>query len=87
MPLIKINGVSYEFDQLGDEVKGQLKYMAFIDAELEQLAMRQNLLHMSRDQVGQRLDRALLRETLNQSPVDLTQQPQLDAQTLQKSKA
>ena len=70
MPLVKINGLTYEFNDLSDEVKGHLKYMAFIDAELEQLAMRQNLLHIAREQIGQRMDRALLRDSINQSPTD-----------------
>lgn len=75
MPLVKINGITHEFDNLGDEVKGHLKYLAFIDAELEQLSMRQNLLHMARNQVGQQMDRALLRDSVNQSPVDQAQPP------------
>ncbi len=73
MPLVKINGITYEFDSLADEIKGHLKYMAFIDSELEQLALRQNLLHIARDQIGQRMDRALVRENVNQSPTDQTQ--------------
>lgn len=75
MPLVKINGITYEFDNLAEEVKGHLKYMAFVDAELEQLAMRQNLLHIARDQIGQRMDRALLRDSVNQSPTDQAQPP------------
>ncbi|WP_310566403.1 hypothetical protein [Hydrogenophaga sp.] len=75
MPMVKINGLTYEFNDLPDEVKGHLKYMAFIDAELEQLGMRQNLLHIARDQIGQRMDRALLREAINQSPTDQAQPP------------
>lgn len=73
MPLVKINGITHDFDQLGDEVKSYLKYLAFIDAELEQLGMRQNLLHMARDQVGQRMDRALMRDSINQSPAEALQ--------------
>lgn len=75
MPLVKINGLTYEFDTLADEVKGHLRYTAFIDAELEQLAMRQNLLLIAREQLGQRMDRALLHETVNQSPSELAQNP------------
>jgi hypothetical protein len=70
MPMVKINGIAYEFDHLSDEVKGQLSYLSFIDAELEQLGMRQNVLRIARDQVGQRLDAALLRDSVNQSPTD-----------------
>ena len=73
MPLVKINGITHDFDQLGDEVKSHLKYLAFIDAELEQLGMRQNLLHMARDQVGQRMDRALMRDSINQLPAEALQ--------------
>ena len=75
MPLVKINGLTYEFNDLADEVKGYLKYMAFIDAELEQLAMRQNLLHIARDQIGQRMDRALLRESAQPATADPAQPP------------
>ena len=60
MPLIKINGLAYEFDTLDEEAKGHLRYLAFIDAELEQMAMRMNLLKISRDQIGQRLDAAFV---------------------------
>jgi hypothetical protein len=73
MPLVKINGIAYEFENLSDEIKGHLKYMAFADAELEQLSMRQNLLFIARDQIGQRMDRALLRDSVNQSPTDQAQ--------------
>lgn len=75
MPLVKINGITYEFDHLGDEVKGHLSYLAFIDAELEQLGMRQSVLRIARDQVGLRLDAALVRESVNQSPTDEAQAP------------
>ncbi len=75
MPLIKINGLAYEFDTLSDEAKGHLRYLAFIDAELEQLAMRINLLKISRDQIGQRLDEALLRQSVAQSPPEAAQKP------------
>ena len=75
MPLIKINGLAYEFDNLNDEAKGHLRYLAFIDAELEQLSMRINLLKISRDQIGQQLDAALLRQSITQSPPELASQP------------
>jgi hypothetical protein len=76
MPLIKINGLAYEFDTLDDETKGHLRYLAFIDAELEQLALRMNVMKISRDQIGQRLDSALLRQSVSQSPPELAQKPQ-----------
>lgn len=76
MPLIKINGLAYEFDSLSDEAKGHLRYLAFIDAEMEQLSMRINLLKISRDQIGQRLDEALLRQSVAQSPTEAAQKPQ-----------
>jgi len=76
MPLIKINGLTYEFDQLSDEAKGHLRYLGFIDSELEQLSMRINLLKISRDEIGQRLDAALLRQSVNASPPELAQKPQ-----------
>jgi hypothetical protein len=76
MPLIKINGLAYEFDTLNEEAKGHLRYLAFIDAELEQMAMRMNVLKISRDQVGQRLDAALLRQSVAESPPELAQKPQ-----------
>lgn len=76
MPLIKINGLAYEFDTLDEEAKGHLRYLAFIDAELEQLAMRMNVMKISRDQIGQRLDAALLRQSVAASPPELAQKPQ-----------
>jgi hypothetical protein len=76
MPLIKINGLAYEFDKLDDEAKSHLRYLAFIDAELEQLSMRMNVLKISRDQIGQRLDAALLRQSVAESPPELAQKPQ-----------
>jgi hypothetical protein len=76
MPLIKINGLAYEFDKLDDEAKGHLRYLAFIDAEIEQMAMRMNVLKISRDQIGQRLDAALLRQSVAESPPELAQKPQ-----------
>ena len=76
MPLIKINGLAYEFDNLDEEAKGHLRYLAFIDAELEQMAMRMNVLKISRDQIGQRLDAALLRQSVAASPPELAQKPQ-----------
>ena len=76
MPLIKINGLAYEFDTLDEEAKGHLRYLAYIDSELEQLAMRMTVMKISRDQIGQRLDAALLRQSIAQSPPELAQRPQ-----------
>ena len=76
MPIIRINGLAYEFDKLDEEAKGHLRYLAFIDAELEQIAMRMNVLKISRDQIGQRLDAALLRQSVAESPPELAQKPQ-----------
>ena len=76
MPLIKINGLAYEFDTLDEEAKGHLRYLAFIDAELEQLVLRMNVMKISRDQIGQRLDSALLRQSVAASPPELAQKPQ-----------
>jgi hypothetical protein len=81
MPLVKINGLTYEFDNLNEEAKGHLRYLAFIDAELEQLSMRINLLKISRDQIGQRLDSAILRQSVVQSPTELAAQTVQKAQT------
>jgi hypothetical protein len=76
MPLIKINGQAVEFDSLSEEAKGHLRYLAFIDADLEQLSMRINLLKLARDQIGQQLDSALLRQSINESPTEFAQCPQ-----------
>lgn len=77
MPLIKINGLAYEFDKLDEEAKGHLRYLSFIDAELEQMALRMNVMKISRDQIGQRLDAALLRQSVTESPPELAQKPQV----------
>ncbi len=65
MPTIKINGLAYDFDALSDESKGHLRYLAFIDSELERLTMRADMLKLARDEVGRQLDRTLLRETVS----------------------
>ena len=44
MPIIKINGLAYELDTLGEESKGHLRYLAFVDSELERLMMRADML-------------------------------------------
>ena len=75
MPLIKINGLAYEFDSLDEEAKGHLRYLSFIDAELEQMTMRMNVMKISRDHIGQRLDMALLRQSVADSPVEFAQAP------------
>lgn len=75
MALVKINGLAYEFDALSDEAKSHLRYLAFIDAELEQLSMRINLMRISRDEVGRRLDQALMHQSIREAPVELAQPP------------
>jgi hypothetical protein len=40
------------------------------------MAMRMNVLKISRDQIGQRLDAALLRQSVAESPPELAQKPQ-----------
>lgn len=75
MPIIKINGLAYELDTLGDEAKGHLRYLAFVDSELERLMMRADMLKLARDEVGRRLDRALLRETVAGLSPDTAQKP------------
>lgn len=67
MTMVKINGVTYEFEQLSEEVKNHLKFLAFIDAELEQLAMRRSVLLISREQIGHRLDKAMVHQSIEQS--------------------
>jgi len=76
MPIIKINGVAYELDTLGDEAKAHLRYMAFIDSEMERLSMRADMLRLARDEVGRRLDRALLRETISGLSPDTALKPE-----------
>jgi hypothetical protein len=68
MALIKINGVAYELDALSDEVRTHLKYLSFIDAEIERLKMQLGAFHLSREQVGRMLDSAMALHNLNQTP-------------------
>ena len=75
MPTIKINGLSYELDALSDECKAHLRYLAFVDSELERLSMRADMLRLARDEVGRRLDRALLRETVSGLSPETAQKP------------
>jgi hypothetical protein len=67
MTMVKINGVTYEFEELSEEVKNHLKFLAFIDAELEQLAMRRSVLLISREQIGHRLDKTMVHQSIQQS--------------------
>jgi hypothetical protein len=62
---VKINGVTYELDELSDEVKTHLKYLSFIDSEAERLTMQLNTLKLARDGVGKMLDIAMARHTLD----------------------
>ena len=67
MPSVKINGITYDFETLSDELKNHLKYLAFIDSEVERLSLHLNVLKISREEIGRQLDSALLRQELNQS--------------------
>jgi len=71
MPLIKINGITYEFDKLTEEVKGHLRYLSFLDAELEQSHMRLASMRIAREEVGRRLDQALVHQSIIQSTLDV----------------
>jgi|GEM_PF-1566131 len=86
MPLIKINGITYEFEQLTEEVKGHLRYLSFIDAELEQNQMRIASMRIARDEVGRRLDQALVEQSLIQS-AEGTNNPQSISQANQPHSA
>lgn len=70
MPLVKINGVTYEFDELSEDVKTHLKYLSYIDSEIERMKMQLSTFHMSRDHVGRLLDSAMANHALNQSPFE-----------------
>ena len=67
MPSVKINGITYDFETLSDELKNHLKYLAFIDSEVERLNLQLNVLRISREEIGRQLDSALLSQELNQS--------------------
>ena len=67
MPSVKINGITYDFDALSEELKNHLKHLAFIDSEIERLALQMNVLRISREAIGQQLDSAVLRHELNQA--------------------
>lgn len=85
MTMVKINGVTYEFEALSEEVKNHLKFLAFIDAELEQLAMRRSVLLISREQIGHRLDKAMVHQSIVQSvqeSAQTTDKPSDGAQAL-----
>lgn len=65
MAQVKINGVPYDTDLLSDEVKDHLRHMAHIDEEFARLNMQLDVLRIARVEIGNRLDRALLREQIN----------------------
>ncbi|MFM1855845.1 MAG: hypothetical protein RLZ83_1154 [Pseudomonadota bacterium] len=65
MPFVKINGVTYDVDAISDEVKGHLRALSFIDAELDRIGMQLSVLRISREEIGRRLDLALTRQELN----------------------
>ena len=76
MPFVKINGLTYDFETLSDELKNHLKHLAFIDSEMERLSLQMNVLRISRDEIGRQLDSALLRQELNQAtPAGESPQP------------
>jgi len=66
MPFVKINGITYDFETLSEELKNHLKHLAFIDAEIERLGLQMNVLRISREAIGRELDSAVLRQELNQ---------------------
>jgi hypothetical protein len=65
MPFVKINGITYDFDTLSDDIKNHLKHLAYIDGELERMSMQANVLRISREEIGRRVDADLLRMELN----------------------
>ena len=65
MPIITINGVSYEADSLSEDIKGHLHHLAHIDHEFERLTMQMDVLRIARAEIGARLDRELLRAQMN----------------------
>jgi hypothetical protein len=65
MPFVKINGVTYDVDAISEEVKGYLRALSFIDAELDRIGMQLSVLRISREEIGRRLDLALTRQELN----------------------
>jgi hypothetical protein len=85
MALVKINGVTYELDALSDEVKTHLKYLSYIDSEIERLKMQLGTFHLSRDHVGRLLDMAMTHQVLNETPFErsesLPPNPSADAPT------
>lgn len=65
MAVIKINGVSYDAQALSSEVKAHLQRLAFVDSQLEHMHLQIDVLRVARDEIGARLDRALVRMELN----------------------
>lgn len=72
MPLVKINGVTYEFETLTEEVQTHLKYLSYIDSEIDRLKMQLGTFHLSREHVGRLLDTAMANLALNQAPFEST---------------
>ena len=66
MPLIKINGINYDAEALSPEVKAHLQRLAFIEAEVERVRLQMDVLFVAREEIGVRLDRALVSMELNQ---------------------
>ena len=70
MALVKINGVTYELDTLSDEVKTHLKYLSYIDSEIERLKMQLGTFHLSRDHVGRLLDISIANHAMQHTPFE-----------------
>lgn len=67
MAQVRINGIAYETEELSDEIKDHLRYMAHIDADMERLTMQMDVLRIARAEIGGRLDKALLQDQINQA--------------------
>ena len=65
MPIIKINGVSYDAESLTDEIRSHLQRLAFIDAEVDKIRLQMDILRVARDEIGSRLDKAIVAMDLN----------------------
>ncbi len=59
MPLIKINGKDYEFDQLSEKAKDQLNKLRFVDSELKRLKSQAAALQIAHVAYGNALLGAL----------------------------
>lgn len=64
MPLIKIDEIEYEFDNLSQEVKNHLANLQFVDAELARLNAQAAVFQTARNAYSQAL-KELLPKTLS----------------------